>query len=395
MAGIEVYEPVLRLTNEFNYQGSVLVEIKDEPAGIIQKYSLIIAARTGAANASGEPVFRVVTEEDSAETQLAVLHRAFEYPLSRVYPQTSVGITLAESIDEKDAKHGLPEFVKDFINEKTRSGKKPAKKTAKIKSAPLVILPVFPGTNCEWDMEYAFKEAGAKTKLVIFRNQNQDDIKDSLAELEKAINGSQIIALSGGFSAGDEPDGSGKFIANVLRSPSISGALIKFLENSGLLLGICNGFQALIKTGLLPCGKFTDSKPTLTYNTLGRHISRMVRTRVMSDSSPWLAFDETGTIHKIPISHGEGRIVIAKEEAKKLFDAGQVPFCYADAEGNPAMSEPDNPNGSDFGIEGLSSPDGHILGKMGHSERAGKFVHVNIPGNKIQNIFKAGVAYFK
>jgi phosphoribosylformylglycinamidine synthase len=205
--------------------------------------------------------------------------------------------------------------------------------------------------------------------------------------LANAISEAQIIALSGGFSAGDEPDGSGKFIANVLRSPAIADAITAFLEQrGGLMLGICNGFQALIKTGLVPYGRITQPKagaPTLTFNRIGRHVSRMVRTRVMPTASPWLALEEPGAIHILPVSHGEGRIAINGDEADALFKAGQVPFCYVD-----------NPNGSAFDIEGLCSPDGRILGKMGHSERCGEFVHINIPGNKTQRIFEAGVRYF-
>jgi phosphoribosylformylglycinamidine synthase len=258
-----------------------------------------------------------------------------------------------------------------------------------------VVLPVFPGTNGEWDMEQAFREAGARTRLVVFRNRSQEDIRESLKELEAGFKEAQIIAFSGGFSAGDEPDGSGKFIANVLRSPAIKQALMEFYENrDGLILGICNGFQALIKVGLLPYGRIQSGKPTLTFNSLGRHVSRMVRTRVMSTFSPWLSLEEPGALHVIPVSHGEGRLVIDKLEAEALFRAGQIPFCYADSQGQPALSEPDNPNGSCFGIEALCSPDGRILGKMGHSERAGEWVHVNIPGNKKQRIFEAGVRYF-
>jgi phosphoribosylformylglycinamidine synthase len=247
-------------------------------------------------------------------------------------------------------------------------------------------------------MERAFREAGARTRLVVFRNRNREDIQESLEELRAAFSGAQIIALSGGFSAGDEPDGSGKFIANVIRSPIIANALGDFLENrDGLVLGICNGFQALIKTGLVPYGRILpadETMPTLTYNTLGRHVSRMVRTRVMSSSSPWLALEEPGSIHVIPVSHGEGRLAIQPEEAASLFAAGQIPFCYAGPGGNPVMTEPDNPNGSAFAVEGMTSPKGRILGKMGHSERCGEFVHINIPGNKKQRIFEAGVRYF-
>ncbi|MDR2476175.1 MAG: phosphoribosylformylglycinamidine synthase subunit PurQ, partial [Treponema sp.] len=273
------------------------------------------------------------------------------------------------------------------------------KKTGKGKAAPLVVLPVFPGTNCEWDMERAFRNAGAQTHLVIFRNQSRQDIAESIRELADAIGRAQILALSGGFSAGDEPDGSGKFIANVLRSAAIAGAVNNLLQNrDGLMLGICNGFQALIKLGLVPYGTYrpaASDMPTLTFNRIGRHVSRMARTRVMAVNSPWLALEEPGAVHVIPVSHGEGRIVMRHEEAEALFRNGQVPFCYADSAGRPALREPDNPNGSDFAIESLASPDGRILGKMGHSERSGEFVHINIPGSKQQRIFEAGVRYFK
>jgi phosphoribosylformylglycinamidine synthase len=247
-------------------------------------------------------------------------------------------------------------------------------------------------------MERAFRQAGARTRLVIFRNRNREDILEATEELTAAIRESQIVALSGGFSAGDEPDGSGKFIANVFRAPAVADAVTALLEDrDGLVLGICNGFQALIKLGLVPYGTYRpadETMPALTYNRIGRHVSRMVRTRVMSNRSPWLAREEPGTVHVIPVSHGEGRIVIREEEAEALFRAGQVPCCYADAQGAPAGAEPDNPNGSDFAIEALSSPDGRVLGKMAHSERCGAYVHINIPGNKRQRIFEAGVQYF-
>jgi len=248
-------------------------------------------------------------------------------------------------------------------------------------------------------MDRAFRKAGARTRIIVFRNRNRDDIEESLKELASAIAEAQILALSGGFSAGDEPDGSGKYIANVLRAPAISDAIGTLLDkNDGLILGICNGFQALIKTGLVPYGSFrrTDAAmPTLTFNRVGRHVSRMVHTRVMSRMSPWLSLEEDSAVHVIPVSHGEGRVVMRREEAQLLFQNGQVPFCYTDARGQPTLDEPDNPNGSDFAIEGLSSPDGRILGKMSHSERCGDYVHINIPGNKKQNIFEAGVKYFK
>jgi phosphoribosylformylglycinamidine synthase len=247
-------------------------------------------------------------------------------------------------------------------------------------------------------MARAFHRAGARTRLVIFRNRNSADILESRRELAAAIAEAQILALSGGFSAGDEPDGSGKFIANVFRSPAIAEEVTKLLDaRDGLMLGICNGFQALIKLGLVPYGKYCEAEPaepTLSFNRIGRHVSRMVRTKVVSNASPWLALEEPGALHVLPISHGEGRVVIREDEGRALFAGGQVPFCYADERGNPTMAEPHNPNGSDFAIEGLTSPDGRVLGKMAHSERCGEYVHVNIPGNKAQRIFEAGVRYF-
>ncbi|GHV50878.1 phosphoribosylformylglycinamidine synthase [Spirochaetia bacterium] len=382
-------------------QGSVLVELAAQPGS---RNAGISIARTIA-----EPVFRIIVEEnDTAEVPLAVLRRAYEYPLAQVYPQTSTGATVADVPETADIA-----VSSDLINAaaihtsgaasvSTKSSHSSGGKFAG-NSSPLVVLPVFPGTNCEWDMERAFREAGARTRLVIFRNRNREDIAESTKEIAEAIAEARIVALSGGFSAGDEPDGSGKFIANVLRSPAIADAITELLENrDGLMLGICNGFQALIKLGLVPYGRITqasnlrsaDTAPTLTFNRIGRHVSRMVRTRVMSKLSPWLAQEEIGSLHVIPVSHGEGRLAIRRTEGEALFRSGQVPFCYADATGNPTLAEPDNPNGSDFAIEGLTSPDGRVLGKMGHSERRGEFVHINIPGNKRQNIFEAGVSYF-
>jgi phosphoribosylformylglycinamidine synthase len=385
MTGVEAYAPVLSLTDEHNYQGSVLAELKGEaPDG-----SLIIAART-----LENPVFRIAGEsanndEDSpaAEVPLEVLRRAYEYPLARVYPQTSTGNTAAEP----DSGEELPSFVGMAASQKTKS--KPGNVS---KAAPLVLIPVFPGTINERDIERAFRKAGAETRQIVFRNQNKDEIKDSFRQLETAIGEAQIIALSGGFGAGAEPDGSGKLIANVLESPAIRDALLQFLEKQGgLILGINTGFQALLRTGLLPHGKYGESNIITAQNKLGRHVSRMARTKVMSDNSPWLKLEEPGAINVIPVSCGEGRIVIERAEAEKLFNAGQVPFCYADDTGCPAAGEPDNPGGSDFAIESICSPDGRILGKMGHPERAGEHVHINIPGNKILRIFEAGVSWFR
>jgi phosphoribosylformylglycinamidine synthase len=378
-----------------SYQGSVLIEIDGAAFRDNPRVGEILGGagcREIAAVTIEESVFRV-TEE--AEVPLDVLRRAYEYPLARVYP--SIGTrdqgpgTRDRRPDDKDTYEMFPSPVHD-IHPLVPSPQS-------LVPSPLVLLPVFPGTNCDWDMERAFREAGARTRIVIFRNRNREDIAESKRELAQAIGECQILALSGGFSAGDEPDGSGKYIANVLRSAVIADAVNNLMENrDGLILGICNGFQALIKLGLVPYGAYRmaeASMPTLAFNRVGRHISRMVRTLVMPNCSPWLALDKPGVVHVLPVSHGEGRLVISRTEGEALFKNAQVPFCYADENGRPTMREPDNPNGSDFAIEGLISPNGRILGKMAHSERRGKYVHVNIPGDKRQNIFEAGVRYFR
>ena len=262
-----------------------------------------------------------------------------------------------------------------------------------------VVIPVFPGTNCEYDSKRAFEKAGAKVQLVLIRNKTEQDIKDSIDELANAIDASQIMMIPGGFSAGDEPEGSGKFIATVLRNPKIKEAITDLLDNrEGLMIGICNGFQALIKLGLLPYGKIKnmdDNDPTLTFNTIGRHVSQMVRTRISSTNSPWLANVNVGDIHTIPVSHGEGRFVAPKEVLDELFKNGQVFTQYVDLEGNVTMESPFNPNGSMMAIEGIVSLDGRILGKMGHSERQGENRNKNIYGEMDQLLFEAGVQYFK
>jgi phosphoribosylformylglycinamidine synthase len=333
----------------------------------------------------------------TAGVSLALLRQAYEGPLNRVYPQTSQGRTVAEQDPGKEETFAFE--PQDWRNKGSPAAPKPRPPFSLLnRQGPLVILPVFPGTNGEWDMARAFRRAGGSTRLLVFRNQNRQQIQASIKELASALGEARILALSGGFSAGDEPEGSGKFIANVFRAPRIREGLHGLLEaRDGLILGICNGFQALIKLGLVPYGTYREADPampTLTCNRIGRHVSRMVRTKVMSNLSPWLAQEAPGTIQVIPVSHGEGRLVIDKAQGEALFKAGQVPFCYVNEEGLPTAAEPDNPNGSDFAIEGLTSPDGRILGKMGHSERAGAYVHRNIPGNKYQGIFEAGVGYF-
>jgi phosphoribosylformylglycinamidine synthase len=244
----------------------------------------------------------------------------------------------------------------------------------------------------------ALIKAGAIVESPVFRNQKPVEIEESLALLAKSIRESQIVMIPGGFSAGDEPDGSGKFIASVFRNNEISDALMDLLDQrDGLVLGICNGFQALLKLGLLPYGEIRDmvkDSPTLTFNKIGRHVSRMVRTGVVSTHSPWYSSLEKGMIHTVPVSHGEGRFIGQDEEIRKLFKLGQISSQYVNISGAETMQYPHNPNGSDYAVEGITSPDGRIMGKMGHSERTGDFIGINVPGDKDQKIFESGVNYF-
>ena len=264
---------------------------------------------------------------------------------------------------------------------------------------PTVFIPVFPGTNCEYDSTKAFENAGANVVTKVFKNLTAADIRDSVDEFEKAINQAQIIMFPGGFSAGDEPDGSAKFFATAFRNAKIKEAVDKLLnERDGLALGICNGFQALIKLGLVPYGRITEQKadsPTLTMNTIGRHISKMVYTKVVSNKSPWLAGAKLGGVYVTPASHGEGRFVADKEWLDRLFAEGMVATQYVDIDGNPTMDEEWNVNGSYRAIEGITSPDGRVFGKMAHVERKGDAVAVNIFGEQDLKVFESGVKYFK
>ncbi len=273
-------------------------------------------------------------------------------------------------------------------------------RSASIKVAqPRVLIPVFPGTNCEYDTARAFERAGAKAETIVIRNLSASAIEESVNIFERAIKQSQIIMLPGGFSGGDEPEGSGKFITAFFRNAKIKDAVHDLLQNrDGLMLGICNGFQALVKLGLVPFGEIidmADDAPTLTFNTIARHQSMMVTTRIASNKSPWLYGCEVGDIHTIPISHGEGRFVAPDRIIQQMANNGQIATQYVDLDGNPTMDIHYNPNTSVEAIEGITSPDGRVLGKMGHSERIGSFVGKNVPGSKDQKIFESGVAYFK
>lgn len=313
------------------------------------------------------------------ELSVAEALEAWQKPLEKVFP-TSAGKFDSEPKTYSYTK-GIP----------TVAGEKFAK--------PRVFIPVFPGTNCEYDSARAFEDAGAVADVFVIRNLTADDVAYSMREMKKRIDNSQIIMLPGGFSGGDEPDGSGKFIATAFRNPIVSDAVMNMLKNrDGLMLGICNGFQALIKLGLVPYGEIREldsTSPTLTFNTIGRHISRMALTRISTNNSPWLKNVSVGDVHSIALSHGEGRFVATPEQIAQLAANGQIATQYVDPQGNATYNSEWNPNGSAAAIEGITSPDGRIFGKMGHSERIGTSIAKNIPNNKDQHIFEAGVKYFK
>lgn len=333
-------------------------------------------------------------EEYDFEVSLEKLEKAYEEKLEDVFK--------SKTEDKEECVSDLINNDKDgasilnngqmHIEEKLKS------KITRVEK-PRVVIPVFPGTNCEYDCRRAFEKEGAEVHEVIIRNLNKEALIDSINMLKKEIDQSQIIMLPGGFSAGDEPDGSAKFIATIFRNPKIKDSVMKLLnERDGLILGICNGFQALIKLGLLPYGKIIDIEEdmaTLTYNNINRHMSSIVRTKITSKKSPWFNEVSLGEVHSIPISHGEGRFVAPEALIKELVENDQIATQYVDLEGNVAMNMPYNPNGSSLAIEGITSRDGRILGKMGHSERIGENLYKNIPGEFDQKLFKSGVDYFR
>ncbi len=271
----------------------------------------------------------------------------------------------------------------------------PAVKCAK----PKVLIPVFPGTNCEYDSARTVEAAGAQADILVIRNLTAEDVARSVEQAVEKIRDSQMIFLPGGFSGGDEPDGSAKFITAFFRNPAVKEQVMKLLnDRDGLMCGICNGFQALIKLGLVPYGKIIDTDdtcPTLTFNTIGRHQSRIVRTRVVSNKSPWLSLTQVGDVYNVPISHGEGKFLASEALVKQLAENGQIATQYVDLAGNPTMDAAFNPNGSVCAIEGITSPDGRVFGKMGHSERIGKELYRNVPGQYDIRMFEAAVKYFK
>ena len=351
----------------YPYYGSFVIELKED----VENSKLQVLGKT-------------IKEEqilvsENVKLELNELIKLWEEPLEKVFP-TKV------KIEERPLENILSD-KKNIIIAKNKIAK------------PRVFIPVFPGTNCEYDSAKAFEDAGGEAVTAVFKNLRPKNIEESIEEIASQINKAQIIMFPGGFSAGDEPDGSGKFIATVFRNPKIKEAVHRHLyEQDGLMLGICNGFQALIKLGLLPYGKIMDMEdgmPTLTYNDIARHQSTIVPTKVVSKLSPWFNNVELGEEFMIPISHGEGKFVAPNEVMKELIQNGQIATQYVDLNGNATYDIRYNPNGSIYAVEGITSPDGRILGKMGHSERSYTDVIKNVPGNKNQRLFESGINYFK
>ena len=353
--------------------GSFIVEVSDDAQLPVLEQG-VTAALLGTTtedyelNAAGETI------------DLAELQEAWEGAIESVFPYRAEGPKV-QKLDYCIAEHEV-------------SRPAPAIHVAH----PRVVIPVFPGTNCEYDTARAFRRAGADPSVLVINNLTPEAVAESTHELARRIRESQIVMIPGGFSGGDEPDGSAKFITAFFRAPEVTEAVRELLQSrDGLMLGICNGFQALIKLGLVPYGDIRpmdETCPTLTFNTIGRHQSRLVRTRVASDLSPWLSKCEVGDMHEIAISHGEGRFVASPELVAELAAKGQITTQYVGEDGEPAMSLDVNPNGSVLAIEGITSPDGRVLGKMGHTERSGEGLYKNVPGNKYQPLIEGGVAYF-
>jgi phosphoribosylformylglycinamidine synthase len=348
------------------------------------RYGAFVLELTGDSDIPGALPLGTVTREcalryQGAAVSMDELQRGYEDRLEPVFPSRTGGESSA-----------IPAF-----SYRAASAAAPAVKTAR----PRVLIPVFPGTNCEYDTAKAFAAAGAEPEIFVVRNLGAGDIARSAAGFAERLRQAQMVFIPGGFSAGDEPDGSGKFITAFFRNAAVKDETMALLEaRGGLMAGVCNGFQALIKLGLVPFGKITDieaTDPTLTFNTIGRHQSRIVRVRVASQLSPWLSGAEPGEIYSVPISHGEGRFLADEKTVLALAEKGQIATQYADLEGAPTDDILYNPNGSVFAVEGITSPDGRVLGKMGHAERTGSGLYINVPGNYDMKLFSSAVAFFR
>ena len=327
----------------------------------------------------GKTVSRESIGSKKGRVRLLALNALYEGKLEPVY-----------SCNIKTSDESIPEMIY-----RTRSDAAPSKTVEK----PKFLIPVFPGTNCEYDTARAVEKAGGEAEIFVVNNLTADHLKRSVKEFAAALSKANVLFIPGGFSGADEPDGSGKFITSFLRNEAISAELMKLLnERDGLVAGICNGFQALIKLGLLPYGEIgvqEENSPTITFNKIGRHQSKLVRTKLCSTRSPWLRKVSVGQILTVPISHGEGRFVASSNDIDTMLENGQILTQYVDFEGNPTMDIQFNPNGSAMAIEGILSPDGRILGKMGHSERIGEGLYKNVPGEFELGLFESAVSYFR
>lgn len=350
---------------EGDFYASILLEL---PAGTPTTHGIVL----------GRTIEEPVIVAPEGTLQIDQLTTRWEQPLETVFPTIK-------------PVEGQPKRFEHFTSTPLRAKKSIAR--------PKVFIPVFPGTNCEYDTAHQFEAAGADVDILVFRNNSSQAIESSIREIARRIDQSQIIALAGGFSAGDEPEGSGKFIASVFKNPEISESVMRLLnDRDGLMIGICNGFQALIKLGLVPYGEIRRlglDDPTLTFNEIGRHVAQMVNTRVSSDKSPWLRYADGNRLYKTPVSHGEGRFYANAETVEYLAQNGQIAIQYVDDQGQPTYETRYNPNGSVHAIEAITSPDGRVLGKMGHTERVGTRLAVNVPDMGDLKLFQAGVDYFK
>ncbi|MBE6931441.1 MAG: phosphoribosylformylglycinamidine synthase [Ruminococcaceae bacterium] len=356
-------------------------EAKSDLFAAFNPGSILVEAACAIDNADfiGSTACEAAISYENEKLCLDELTKTWEAPLAKVFP-VRAGIEITDKVAP--------------INYAERSIAKPAILSAK----PRAVIPVFPGTNCEYDTARALERAGGEAEIIVVRNLTAAALSESIEATKKALDRAQMIIFPGGFSGGDEPDGSGKFIAAYFRNPVLTEAVHALLARDGLALGICNGFQALIKLGLVPFGEIREmdaSCPTLTFNHIGRHQAKYVTTRVASVKSPWLSKCELGELHAVPVSHGEGRFAADAATLERLIANGQVAFQYTDAAGVPSMDIDHNPNGSVLAIEGITSPDGRVLGKMAHTERRGDYIGMNIPGNRYQPLFEGGVEYFK
>jgi len=393
--GASLYSMSLRELTEASY-GSLLLEVskKEDVSALMHDVPYKVIGET-----TDQASIIYVIDGEQKKISLNEVLKRWTAPLEEVFP-TKADELKEDNIKGEDTKSGIDddEPAVPKIDFTAKSGKKyegPMIKAPK----PKILIPAFPGTNCEMDSLRAFNRAGGDGEILTLRNLTPEALEESIAILAKKIKQSQIVMLPGGFSGGDEPDGSAKFITAVFRNSAVWEAVSDLLENrDGLMLGVCNGFQALIKLGLVPYGRIvpqSEDSPTLTFNKIGRHMSCLVRTRVASNLSPWLSSCEVGDVHTIAVSHGEGRFVSGQESLDQMIRGGQIATQYVDYDGNPSMDIRYNPNGSIYAVEGITSPDGRVYGKMAHSERMGVNVFKNVPGNFDQKLFESGVGYFK